>query len=511
MTSAPFIILGLLAGLVLTNMSEAVVRPNIILILTDDLGFSDLGCYGSEIETPNLDKLAANGLRFSQFSNTAKCHSSRVSLLTGRWCLQAGDTSLHRAVTIPEVLAPAGYSTLMTGKWHLDKEPTDFGFQHYWGHLSGSTSYFKGDNSFRLDGKPWAVPDEGFYTTTANVDFGLRFLKQARLRKQPWFLYMAFNAPHAPLQPLEQDYRKYQGRYREGWDVIRERRLQKQKDMGLFGKAVEAGARPEHITAWNSLSPEKQAWENNRMTALAGMIDRVDHEIGRLIADLKANDELDNTLILFLSDNGACPYDRRSQGKDKDPWNPGAHWTDSTGWAWARNSPFRYYKQNQYEGGVATPAILHWPAGLKTRPGSISHSAAHLVDVLPTLAGIAGAEIPETFPGREPSPLAGISLAPVLNGGELKQRPPIHYLFNTDRGLRDGDWKIVSFQSAPWELYDMSNDRTEQHDLAGKFPERVTQMTGQWHQIAAKQLMFPQKPVRKDDGRPHLHQEWTKP
>lgn len=504
-------ILSLLASPLLAAAPASANRPNIILILTDDLGFSDLGCYGSEIETPNLDKLASNGLRFSQFSNTAKCHSSRVSLLTGRWCLQAGDTSLRRAVTIPEVLAPAGYSTLMTGKWHLDKQPTDFGFEHYWGHLSGSTDYFKGDNSFRLDGKPWAGPDHGFYTTTANVDFGLEFLKQARSKKQPWFLYMAFNAPHAPLQPLEKDYRKYQGRYDAGWDVIRARRLQKQKDLGLFGAPVTAGPRPEHITAWKDLSPEKQAWENKRMTALAAMIDRVDQEIGRLVADLTTNGDLDNTLILFLSDNGACPYDRRSRGRDGDPWAPGAHWSDSTGWAWARNSPFRYYKQNQYEGGVATPAILHWPAGLKTKPGAMDHSPAHLVDVLPTLAGLAGAEIPSVFPGREPSPLAGVSLEPIIKGGTMNQRPPIHYLFQNDRGLREDNWKLVSFQSAPWELYDLSKDRTEQQNLADQHPDRVADMAARWHRIAAQQLLSPKKPVAKTAQLPHKHGEWTKP
>ena len=182
-------------------------QPNFLLVMADDMGFSDLGCYGSEIETPNMDKLAANGLRFSQFYNTAKCHSSRVSLLSGRWCRQAGDTALKRAVIIPEVLAPAGYFTSMTGKWHLDKEPTDFGFQRYFGHLSGATNYFHGDKTFRLNGQPFNVPEQGFYTTIANVDHALKFIAEARAAKKPWFHYIAFNAPHAPLQPLEQDFK----------------------------------------------------------------------------------------------------------------------------------------------------------------------------------------------------------------------------------------------------------------------------------------------------------------
>jgi arylsulfatase len=214
-------------------------KPNIIVILTDDLGFSDVGCYGSEIATPNLDRLAASGLRFKQFYNTAKCHSSRVSLLSGRWCQQANDVSLTRAAIIPEVLAPAGYFTAMSGKWHLDKQPTDFGFQRYFGHLSGATSYYKGDSTFRLNGQPWQVPEAGFYTTVADVDYALRFLAEAREAKKPWFLYLAFNAPHGPLQPLEMDYKKYLGTYDVGWDVMRAARVAKQKQLGLFDESVD--------------------------------------------------------------------------------------------------------------------------------------------------------------------------------------------------------------------------------------------------------------------------------
>ncbi|MCP5533622.1 MAG: arylsulfatase [Akkermansiaceae bacterium] len=494
----------------LTAIACAAERPNFVVILTDDLGFSDLGCYGSEIETPNLDRLAAGGLRFSSFSNTAKCHSSRVSLLTGRWCLQAGDTAMDHAVTLPEVLSKSGYSTLMTGKWHLDKQPTDYGFDRYWGHLSGATRYFKGDNTFRLDGKPWKVPDDGFYTTVANVDFALRLLDDARKTEKPWFLYIAFNAPHAPLQPMEQDYRKYEGRYDAGWDIIRERRLRKQKEIGLFAGDVDAGPRPDHVRAWNELTADQRDWEIRRMTALAAMIDRVDQETGRLVDNLAANGELDNTVILFVSDNGACPYDRKSAGRNKKPWEPGASWSDSTGWAWARNSPFRYYKQNQFEGGVATPAIVHWPAGLKAKPGSVNHDPAHLVDVLPTLAGLAGAEIPTTWPGRKPTALAGTTLEPVLAGPPLGERPPIHYLFSTDRGLREGNWKLVSFRSAPWELYDLSEDRAEQHDLAAQEPERVAAMVRRWHETAADALRSPQKSVREAARAPHRHPEWTK-
>jgi len=487
-------------------------KPNIVVILVDDLGFSDLGCYGGEIETPCLDRLAAGGLRFTQFYNTAKCHSSRVSLITGRWCRQAGDEALTRAVTIPEVLTPAGYFTAMTGKWHLKQQPTDFGFQRYFGHLSGATPYYRGNASFRLNGQPWTVPDNGFYTTVANVDYALKFLGEAREKQRPWFLYVAFNAPHAPLQPLEADYKKHRGKYDTGWDVVRAARVEKQRRLGLFGKEMSVSPRPDHVPAWDSLSPEMCQWESRRMSAYAALIDRVDQELGRLVADLKANGEWDKTLIMFFSDNGACPYDRRSRGAELEPYNPDSGWSDSTGWAWARNSPFRYYKQNQFEGGIATPAIVHWPAGLKAQSGAVVDSPAHLVDVLPTLAEVGGADLPTSWPGRELSPLAGISLAPILAGQKIRSRPPLHFLFSSDRALRDGDWKLVSFQSDPWELYNLATDRAEMHDVAAQHPDIVARMAAQWTDMTKNVLRAPAQesaPVATTADVPRRHREWS--
>ncbi|MCB1121224.1 MAG: arylsulfatase [Verrucomicrobiae bacterium] len=491
--------------------SHAVEKPNILVVMVDDLGFSDIGCYGGEIETPNLDRLARNGLRFSQFYNTAKCHSSRISLLTGRYAFQAGNVELSRAVTSAEVLGSVGYFTAMTGKWHLKEQPTDFGFQRYWGHLSGACNYYRGDKTFRLNGEPWKVPTEGFYTTVANVDYALRFLDDARQTQKPWYLYIAFNAPHAPLQPLEADFKKYLGRYEAGWDTIRAARLKKQNELKLFGKELTPSPRPDHIPAWDALPKERQVFENRRMTAIAALIDRVDQELGRLLTNLEKEGELDNTLILFVSDNGACPYDRKSPNIDGNPYDPDTTWSDSTGWAWARNSPFRYYKQNQFEGGISTPAIVHWPKGLKAKKGSITHQPAHLIDVLPTLADLTGATLPSSWPGRELEPVSGISLLPVLKGKTIKQRPPIHLLFGEDRGLRDGDWKLVSFRSHPWELYNMAGDRTELDDLAGKYPERVDAMAKQWFQMAEEVLKAPAKSRKPVDpeASPKLHPEWT--
>lgn len=497
--------------LLLAPSLEGSERPNIVVIMTDDLGFSDIGCYGSEIETPHLDALAAGGVRFSQFYNTAKCHSSRVSLLTGQYCIAAGDTALTHAVTSAEVLRSAGYFTAMTGKWHLKQEPTDFGFHRYFGHLSGACNYFSGDNTFRLNGQPWDVPEDNFYTTVANIDYALRFLEEARQTENPWYLYVAFNAPHAPLHALPEDYAKYKGRYQQGWDRVRAARLAKQKQLGLFPDGLKPSPRPEHIPAWSSLSDWQRSYESNRMTTLAAMIDRVDQEVGRLVDDLRSNNELDNTLILFVSDNGACPYDRRTPLLNVEPTDGKTALGDSTGWAWARNGPFRYYKQNQFEGGISTPAIVHWPAGLKAPTGTIIHQPAHLVDVLPTLADITGSEIPDRWNDRELRPLSGVSLKPLFDAKPLPSRPPIHLLFSQDRGLRDGDWKLVSFQSKAWELYNMVEDRTELSDLAETEPERLQTMIQRWTDITKNVLHAPARTYAtvKDAPLPHRHQEWT--
>lgn len=501
----------LIVGFTLPSSAAAAERPNIVVIMVDDMGYSDLGCYGGEIETPRLDQLAANGLRFSQFYNTAKCHSSRVSLLTGQYCIAAGDTAMNHAVTSAEVLGQAGYFTAMTGKWHLKQQPTDFGFDRYFGHLSGACNFFTGDNTFRLNGQPWKVPKQDFYTTVANVDYALEFLEEARAANKPWYLYVAFNAPHAPLHALPEDYAKYKGRYDAGWDVVRAARARRQQELGLLPKSLQPSPRPKHIRAWSEMEPWRQGYEANRMTTLAAMIDRVDQEVGRLVDDLKANDEFDNTLILFVSDNGACPYDRRRPQLNVEPTRGDVALPDSTGWAWARNTPFRYYKQNQFEGGISTPGIVHWPAGLKTPAGSITSQPAHLIDVMPTLAEITGSTIPESWPGRELRPVSGVSLTPAFRGETLDREQPIHLLFSGDRGLRDGDWKAVSFRREAWELYNMASDRTELTDLARQEPQRLKAMVDTWTRMTREVLharsstYAPAIPAKPE----HLHPEWT--
>ena len=498
-----------------TSQAKQQTPPNVLVIMADDLGYSDIGCYGGEIDTPNLDSLAANGLRFSQFYNTAKCHSSRVSLLTGQYCVAAGDVSLSHAVTSAEVLRDAGYFTAMTGKWHLKREPTDFGFERYFGHLSGACNFFKGDNSFRLNGEQWNVPavlnDKTFYTTVADVDFAIDFLSEARKTEKPFYLYVAFNAPHAPLHALPEDYAKYKGRYTEGWDEIRDARIKKQMQLGLLPDTLTPSPRPPHIRAWEDVVPWQRDYETNRMVTLAAMIDRVDQEIGRLVNNLKDHDELDNTLILFVSDNGACHYDRRKPLLDVEPTNGDVALADSTPWAWARNAPFRFYKQNQFEGGISSPGIVHWPGGLKTKPGDIVNTPAHLIDVLPTLADLAGASIPGEYPQRDLRPVSGVSLRPVFEGKKLNRPEPIHFQFSSDYGLRDGDWKVVSFKGQEWELYNVANDRTENNNLAASEPERLAAMVEKWKNMS-RDVLYSSKltnPKMLPAETPKSNRQWT--
>ena len=498
-----------------TSQAKQQTPPNVLVIMADDLGYSDIGCYGGEIDTPNLDSLAANGLRFSQFYNTAKCHSSRVSLLTGQYCVAAGDVSLSHAVTSAEVLRDAGYFTAMTGKWHLKREPTDFGFERYFGHLSGACNFFKGDNSFRLNGEQWNVPavlnDKTFYTTVADVDFAIDFLSEARKKEKPFYLYVAFNAPHAPLHALPEDYAKYKGRYTEGWDEIRDSRIKKQIQSGLLPDTLTPSPRPPHVRAWKDVVRWQRDYETNRMVTLAAMIDRVDQEIGRLVNNLKDHDELDNTLILFVSDNGACPYDRRELLLDVEPTNGDVALANSTPWAWARNAPFRFYKQNQFEGGISSPGIVHWPSGLKTEPGAIVDTPAHLIDVLPTLADLAGASIPEEYPQRELRPVSGVSLRPVFEGRKLNRPEPIHLQFSSDYGLRDGDWKVVSFKGQEWELYNVANDRTENNNLAASEPERLAAMVEKWKNMS-RDVLYSSKlanPKMLPAETPKSNRQWT--
>ena len=457
-------------------------RPNIVLIMADDLGFSDLGCYGSEIETPNLDKLARQGLRFNQFYNTAKCHSSRICLLTGLYMFQAGNQEMNRGVTLAEALKPAGYHTMMVGKWHLDGEPTERGFDRYFGHLSGATNFFTGDETFRLNGKPFVVPKTGFYTTDAKTDYALKFLDEAREQQKPFLLYVAYNAPHYPLHVKESDFRKYERNYDVGWDRIREQRYQKQQQLGILPEGTKLSPRPEGIDAWKDLSEEERRWESERMAAYAGMVDCLDQNIGRLLQRLRDSGVADNTLVMFCSDNGACPFER-TRGKQLRPWDSESYWTYDVGWAHVGNTPFRWYKQNQHDGGITSPMIVSGP-GLKAKPGSVTDQPAHLIDLMATCIDVSKADYPTAYAGRAITPLQGRTLTPILAGKVREPHPWLYFQFSNNRALRQGDLKAVSVKGRPWELYDLAADRSELNDLAKSRPDALEALKKRWHDVA---------------------------
>ena len=515
-TTAPILALLLSACLLPLNASAA-ERPNIVLIMADDLGFSDIGCFGSEIQTPNLDALAAAGLRGTQFYNTAKCHSSRVSLLTGLYCDQAGSASLSRGATIAEVLGEAGYFTAMSGKWHLSKQPTEFGFQRYWGHLSGATNFFTGDESFRLNGEKYVVPQtlngRPFYTTHAITDFALQFLDEATAKDDPFLLYVAFNAPHYPLHAPEEAVRKYDGVYDRGWDVLRRERHKRQLESGLLPAKWKLSLRPAHIPAWDGLSKDEQQWEADRMEVFAAMVDLLDRNVGRLVASLKKKGVFENTLFLFCSDNGACPFER-TRGKDLKPWDPKSYWTYDASWAHVGNTPFRLYKQNQHEGGISSPLIAHWPAGLKTEPGSVTDQPGHLIDFMATFVDVAGADYPTKVGDRKIDPLQGRSLLPIFRGETREPHESLYFHFSTDRALRQGPWKLVSAKLGRWELYNLDEDRTETNDLATKLPGKVEAMSKEWFRLAknvdrlkGKQLAPAGEGLKKLNFRKYLNTE----
>ncbi|MEZ5940711.1 MAG: arylsulfatase [Planctomycetaceae bacterium] len=463
-------------------------RPNIILILVDDMGFSDLRCYGGEINTPHIDSLAAQGLRFTQFYNCAKCETTRATLLTGRYAPEVGVAKLQNSITLAEGLRTAGYTTLMTGKWHMDSEPMERGFDKYFGHLSGATNYFTGDETFRLNGKPFDVPETGFYTTDANTDYAIQFIRESE-RDKPFFLYLAHNAPHYPLQAPQADVEKYLERYEMGWDQLREQRLARMKRLGIVSSNQTLSPRPDDVPAWDSLSPEQKKREVLMMATFAAMVDGVDQNLGRLVAELKALDEFDNTLILFLSDNGACPFQRTKPDTVKSnlmPWDPKSYWTYDKGWAHACNTPFREYKQNQHEGGISTPLIAHWPKGI-AKPGDITSQPGHLVDFMPTFLELAGGTYPETFADHPVGKARGLSLVPILKGEQRQQPEAIFFTFyGKNNALRAGEWKLVNKDNGPWELYRVNDDRIEAENLIESEPEQAKKLTDLWQQLSTE-------------------------
>lgn len=529
----------LLVSLLFTSGMEGSeeTRPNIILIMVDDMGFSDLGCYGSEIETPNLDALAAGGVRFSQFYNTARCCPTRATLMTGLHPHQTGigwmtnppgntrgETKppayqgyLNRqCVTIAEVLQSAGYATYMTGKWHLgfnakDRWPLQRGFEKYFGCISGATRFFYPEEprGMTLGNQhiktPPSTTDRRFYTTDAFTDYAIRFLKEhqqdAVQQDKPFFLYLAYTAPHWPLQAHEEEIKKYRGKYRIGWDELRKQRLAKQKALGLLPAETKLSPRNAAAPAWDSLDKKKQNEMDLKMSVYAAMVDRMDQNIGKLVDWLKANQQYDNTLILFLSDNGACAEGPAlGRGRFMNPKNRDQEHSNSYGKAWANasNTPFRLFKHYAHEGGTSTPFLMHWPARIKPRKEWYTEPA-QLIDIMPTLVDVAGAKYPKTYAGNEIHALDGVSLRPAMQGLLLNRGAPLFIEHESNAFVRDGDWKLVGrgvspakgFQPQKWELYDVKQDRTELNNLAKEKPEMVSDLSAQWQAWAKRVGVYP--------------------
>ena len=474
-------------------------RPNILLIMADDLGFSDLGSYGSEIATPNLDRLAHTGMRFTQFYNAARCCPSRASLMTGLYPHRTGlghmwrDFGLpayrghlnDRCVTIAELLRAAGYRTYMSGKWHLGtaKEhlPNARGFERFFGTTRGGGSYFRPPD-LTLDGGP-IEPAEGFYYTDAIADWAIRFLRDHPRGATPFFLYVAFTAPHFPLHALPEDIAKYRGGYSLGWDAVRRARHARMIELGIIDERWRSVPRDEYASAWESTSDK--AAQDLAMAVYAAQVESMDRAIGRILGAIRTMGVKDNTLVLFLSDNGGCA-EAIDRGKaDAPAGTPESFKSYGLPWAQASNTPFRLYKHWVHEGGIATPLIVHWPAVMR-QANRVTHQVGHIIDILPTCLEAAGVEYPTSFQEHSILPAEGTSLLPVLRGGSRPGHGFLCWEHEGNRAVREGKWKLVAGFRQDWELYDLETDRTETRDLASKFPDRVRRLADLYEEWAKR-------------------------
>ncbi len=510
------------AGLFLAaSKSPAASRPNIVVILADDLGFSDIGCYGSEIQTPNLDKLAAGGLRFTQFYNTARCWPTRAALLSGYYAQEVRRDSLPNsgggaggvrptwAKLLPEFLHALDYKNYHSGKWHVDGKVLPTGFDHSYSVNDHDRNFYPRKHTLDDEELAPVKPGDDYYTTTAIASHAIKMLQEHQQNSagNPFFLYLAFTCPHFPLQARPEDIVLYKNRYREGWDLVRKERFTRQKKMGLVecplsesfytdpvpnwnlkeaGLAVAFGpgelARPK---PWKDLNEVQQSFQASKMAVYAGMIHRMDTEIGRLLAELRRSGQWDNTVIFFLSDNGGSAEQlNRGDKNDLDaaPGSAKSFICLGPGWAAAANTPFRLTKSWVHEGGIATPLIVHWPKGIKDS-GGLRHTPGHVVDLAPTILELAGGQWPKV-PGA-PSERPGQSLVTALASDTTITRDSLWWCHDNNRAIRKGNWKLVADHEGKWELYDLTKDRSESHDLAAQFPDRVKQLSENWNKQAA--------------------------
>jgi len=549
---------SLAGGVAAAEGDEAAPRPNVIIIMSDDMGFSDIACYGGEIQTPTLDRLAAGGLRFTQFYNTARCCPTRASLLTGLYPHQAGVGHMmndrgydgyrgdlnRNSMTIAEVLRPAGYSTYMAGKWHVakatapdgpkDNWPRNRGFDRFYGTITGAGSFYDPWTLVRDDTmiSPYADPEyrpERYYYTDAISDHAARFVAEHHRDRgeQPFFMYVAYTAAHWPMHALAKDVAKYKGKYDRGYGSVRAERFERTKELGLIKSEWELSPQAGD---WDAV--EHKQWEIRCMEVYAAMVDSMDQGIGRIVAQLERDDILKNTLIFFLQDNGGCaeglgrsPRGDYTAMPEEPPFDPmpadelqtamipkqtrdgfpivmgpgvmpgpdGNYIAYGQGWANVSNTPFREYKHWVHEGGISTPLVAHWPAGIK-RHGELEHQPGHLTDLMATCVDVSGAEYPVEHDGQRIKPMEGRSLAPAFAGRTI-QREALYWEHEGNRAVRVGKWKLVAKgEKGPWELYDMEADRTEMHDLAAQQPGRVAEMAALWQAYAERANVLPLNP-----------------
>lgn len=506
-----------------TSSAQAKSKPNIIVILVDDMGFSDLGCFGSEIPTPNLDALAKDGLRFTQFYNTSRCCPSRAAILTGLYSHEAGvgrmgeDAHLpgyrghlnDSCVTMAQVLHGAGYFTAMTGKWHVGMRfgaaPAERGFDRSLAAPAGGFYYGSEKNaSLFLNGQHIANDDprlpKDWYSTDLWTEQGVKFIDEAQAAKKPFFLYLAYNAPHFPLQAPAADIAQFRhGIYTNGWDKLREARYERQKAMGLIDPAWALSPRPADVKAWDSLDAQQKDRFEHIMSIYAACVWHMDKEVGVLVSSLKERGLLDNTLILFMSDNGGnAESGPRGRLEGANPGAAGSTVFCGQSWATLENTPFRLYKHFEQEGGIASAFIAHWPAGMTAR-NQFRTEPSHIVDIMATVADVGGASYPAEFNGHAIPPMEGRSLKPAFTDQPLQPRDAIFWEHEGNAAVREGDWKLVRRDATgPWELYDLKADRTELHDLARTDPDKAKALLAKWEAWANRAHVFPAPPYPPD-------------
>lgn len=532
--SGKLTVLGLAIGHLTAALAQQ--KPNILIIVADDMGFSDAGCYGGEIQTPNLDKLAGGGLRFTQFYNTARCWSSRASLLTGYYAQavrrdritgfesQGGvqGTRPRWAMLLPQYLKPLGYHSYHSGKWHLDGSGPAGGFEH--SYISdGGNGYFDPAGTTEDDVKlPPGKDKENYYSTVAIAEHAITYLKEhaAKYPDKPFFQYLAFHSPHFPLHALPEDVAIYKDRYKAGWDALREERFAKLSKAGIVDCALsplEPAKTPSwnlpeetlkkrigpdevgHAVPWTSLTSGQKEFQAAKMAVHAAMIHRMDIEIGRVLDQIRAMGELENTLVVFVSDNGASA-EQIIRGLGEDPAAPigseKSYLGMGPGWSSAANTPFRLHKSWNHEGGIATPLIVSWPAGIKAR-NELRTVPGHLIDIVPTVLEATGGTRPATVAGLPVPPMQGISLVPVFAKEGALKRDSLWWNHIANRAVRVGDWKLVAAGKSPWELYDLSKDRSETKNLAAANPAKVKELEQEWTRRAKECLTLSQQdPVK---------------